>query len=218
MTPDIENKLKLARVAIDTNSEEAIKYSSEVLEADPDNAEAWFIKGNAIADIATGNDVLLRFRESMSYLDKAKETGYDPEKVEAMRTEVTESFASFCCQLGLQTWESAVSMASVRGSYRDAGDFPQTALNYYETALTIDPMFENALTSVIYIRKELGQVEMAQSHVERMKQLKPDYSPPWNRTGMNSNPDALLQVHQLLAAVGGLLLVILAILYIVKAR
>lgn len=218
MTSSTENQLKLARVAIETNPDEAIKYSSAVLEADPDNAEAWFIKARATAQIARGVDILLRFKESMSYFDRAAQLGYAPGEIETARKEVSDSLATFACQLGTQTWNSVVSIANIRGSYRDAGGSVDTALNYYETALAMDPKFRTALTSVIHVWKELGQVGKARPYVERMKQLDPNYRAPANRVEANSNPTTSFQFERILYAIIGLLTAILAFIYMAKAR
>ncbi|MBO4837804.1 MAG: hypothetical protein J5493_00310 [Lachnospiraceae bacterium] len=63
-TAQIENYIKMAKSAADaTNNKEAENYANRVLELDPDNAEAWLIKGKAagwqssLANIRLGESV-----------------------------------------------------------------------------------------------------------------------------------------------------------------
>src|SRR5687767_2409418 len=69
-----QNYLELARRALaNENGEEALTYSTKALESNPDDAEAWLIKGVGAASIAKAPDAEQRYKESMACLDRAKE-------------------------------------------------------------------------------------------------------------------------------------------------
>lgn len=182
-----QNRLELARMAVARkNGKEALKYSTEILEMDSENAEAWMIKGIASAYIAKGVEVELRYKEAMSCLDRATELDPMLVEVETKRKEAKALLSNFLCILGKKTWEQAVRIAniyrrSMLGGYGRTGTLPDQAIQYYERALAIDPTNQNALKSIIHIRKETGKIELATSHIERLRQLDPTFQPPANR-------------------------------------
>lgn len=199
-----QNRLKLARIALQNkNGEEALKYSNEVLEANPESAEAWMIKGTASSYVARGTDLELRYKEAMSCLDRAKNLDPSLTEVESRREEVRKLLCNYLCGLGKLAWDEAVKISNIYakaglGGYSQVGDLPEQAVQYYERALAIDAMYRGALVSVIHIRKETGSVELAASHIERIRKLDPSYDPPSNRT---EPPPSNRTDHQILSSV-----------------
>jgi tetratricopeptide (TPR) repeat protein len=217
-----QNRLKLARMALENkNGEEAIKYSTEVLEMNSENAEAWMIKGTASAYVAKGMDAELRYKEAMSCLDRAKELDPTLTEVEIRREEVKKLICKFLCLLGTKLWNQAVQITNIYmksglGGYSKAGNLPEQAVQYYERALAIDPMYREALKSVIHIRKETGKVELATSHIERMRKLDSNFDSPSNRVGPQMM-DNLASVNQGLTSIVSIGLAILALLFLFVA-
>jgi len=179
-------------MALQNKNAEAIKYSTEVLEINPDNAEAWMIKGTATAYAATGQDGELRYQEAMYCLDRAKELDPALAEIEVRREEVRELICNLFFVIGAGLWKRAVEIGNIyvkagMGGYSKTGELPEKAIQYYERALAIDPMYRVTLMGVIFIRKETGRIELASSHIQRMKKLDPSYEPPRNRSQAAEN-------------------------------
>jgi len=204
----------LARAALENmNGEEAIKYSTEALEINPESAEAWLIKGTASAYIANNADAELRYNESMRCLDRAAELDNTLTEVEVRRNEAKELICNYLCLVGKEIWQQAVQVTNVymragQGGYKTSGSLPQQAIQQYERALAIDPMYKTALESIIFIRKELGQLEQATSHISRMTEIDPSYSAPNNRVAPQMM-DTMGQLIPILIGLGSLLVSIM---------
>jgi hypothetical protein len=61
------------------------------------------------------------------------------------------------------------------------GDIPDKVVEQYERALALNADDQIALNSIIFVRNETGRVELANSHIERLKKLDRSYNPPSNR-------------------------------------
>jgi tetratricopeptide (TPR) repeat protein len=119
----------------------------------------------------------------MSFRASIDDSGSAQAEIEDRRDEVRRLFCNLYCVIGNNLWTSAVQIGNVYakaglGGYSKTGDLPEQAIQYYERALAIDPMYRIALESVIQIRKETGRVQLSASHIRRMAELDSSYQSP----------------------------------------
>lgn len=222
---NIDNKLKLARIALENdNGEEALKYSSQVLESDTDNAEAWMIKGAATILTANGFTIDSHYQEAMSCFDRAKVLAPSLEEIETERAKAKEMTVNFYASRGSQNWDSAVQLADISaraglGGYERSGNFPNEAFSDYEKALKIDPMHVVSLQSIIHICKELGKVELAAPYIEQMKKIDANFVAPMNRQPIPvSNVNSDVNFQSILIGIVVLLTAIMLLVMVITKK
>lgn len=105
-TSNIQQYIKLSKVALDAkNYDEAIEYCNKALEIDFNNIDAWVDKALATFWLTTVADH--KYKEAMSYLEKAESISPNEERIIVAINMIKDSYALWLNSLGKNEFNRA---------------------------------------------------------------------------------------------------------------
>lgn len=141
----IETHLELGRITFEArNPQEALQHCNEVLEADPNNANAWVGKAIATHNLSVRAGTDDRLDEALHYIDKALEL--NPQMVEArrIREDLKRNSSVLLNHLGNEAMKLAVKKEQSARHVRKA-------LEYYHRVIALNPRDPQYLKNVAYV-------------------------------------------------------------------